>query len=115
MLDKADRGAHVVLGTVRPGAGLSHTSTAEWHGGHVLTDGHPHVHGANFGIRGDVYLALDGWPRVLSGEDAQLAARASSAGHLRVVRTGRAPVTTSTRRVGRAPQGFSSYLRGLSA
>jgi glycosyltransferase involved in cell wall biosynthesis len=115
MLDEAAHGAHVVLGTVRPDGGLSHAGNAAWHGRHILTDGHPHVHGANFGIRGDVYLALDGWPPVLSGEDTELAARASSAGHLRVVRSGRVPVTTSTRQVGRAPHGFSSYLRGLSA
>ncbi|MDP9091883.1 MAG: glycosyltransferase family 2 protein [Actinomycetota bacterium] len=115
MVEEADRGAHVVLGTVRPGPGLPSDISTDWHARHVERDGHPHVHGANFGIRTDAYLALGGWPSVFSGEDELLAARASAAGRLHVVRTGRLPVLTSTRLHGRAPHGFSSYLRGLSA
>jgi hypothetical protein len=72
------------------------------------------VHGANLGIRGDAYLALGGWPALPTGEDTELARRASSAGHLRIARTAAIPVVTSTRRAGRAPQGFSGYLRDLS-
>jgi glycosyltransferase involved in cell wall biosynthesis len=114
MVEEADRGAHVVLGTVQPGAGLPSDVSKQWHARHVDNDGHPHVHGANFGIRADAYLALGGWPRLPTGEDELLAARASSAGHLHVVRTGRLPVVTSTRLHGRAPHGFSSYLRGIN-
>ena len=33
-----------------------------WLSRHHLRDGHPHVHGANFGIRADTYLSLGGWP-----------------------------------------------------
>jgi glycosyltransferase involved in cell wall biosynthesis len=113
MVEEADSGAHVVLGTVQPGAGLAGDVSRRWHARHIGNDGHPHVHGANFGIRADAYLALGGWPRQPSGEDELLAARARSAGHLHVVRTGRLPVVTSTRLHGRAPHGFSSYLRGL--
>jgi hypothetical protein len=105
----------VVLGTVLPGPGLRPAARTKWAGRHHLRDGHPHVHGANFGIRGDAYLALGGWPPLASGEDADLARRAARTGHLRISRIGSAPVTTSARREGRAPRGFSSYLRDQEA
>jgi hypothetical protein len=47
--------------------------------------------------------------------DADLARRAALTGHLRVSRIASAPVITSVRREGRAPRGFSSYLRAQSA
>lgn len=113
MLDEAARGAHLVLGTVTPGPGLSSEAMREWCLRHVVQEGHPHVHGANFGIRADVYSALGGWQALACGEDDALAARAASAGHLRIARTARIPVVTSTRLQARAPDGFSSYLREL--
>jgi glycosyltransferase involved in cell wall biosynthesis len=113
MLAEARRGAHLVLGTALPGPGLGPALRAEWLSRHHLRDGHPHVHGANLGIRGDAYLALGGWQPLASGEDADLARRAAVTGHLRVCRTASIPVLTSDRRVGRAPRGFSSYLRAL--
>jgi hypothetical protein len=72
------------------------------------------VHGANFGIRGDAYLALGGWPPMATGEDVELACRAARAGYLRVTRTASIPVVTSTRRHSRAPRGFSGYLQAIS-
>ena len=72
------------------------------------------MHGANLGIRGDAYLALGGWPALPTGEDAELVRRATAAGHVRIARSAAIPVVTSTRRAGRAPQGFSGYLRDLS-
>lgn len=115
MHEHARRGVHVVLGMVRPGAGLAAAVEYDWHARHLLHEDHPHVHGANFGIRADAYLALGGWGDLATGEDRDLAARAASAAHLWTVRTSRSPVRTSTRLVGRAPLGFSSYLRGLGA
>jgi glycosyltransferase involved in cell wall biosynthesis len=115
MTAEARRGAHLVLGTVLPGRDLGPQARAEWHRRHHLRDDHPHVHGANFGIRGDAYLALGGWPPLVTGEDAELARRAARTGHLRVVRTAAAPVSTSARRVSRAPRGFSGYLRAIDA
>ena len=35
-------------------------------------DEHPHVHGANLGIRADVYRAVGGWSTVTTGEDNSL-------------------------------------------
>lgn len=110
---EADRGADVLLGTVLPGAGLAPEMERAWRRRHVQRNDHPHVHGTNLGIRADAYLALGGWAPVATGEDVVLARRAATAGHLRVLRTAAIPVRTSTRRDGRAPRGFSSYLRGL--
>jgi glycosyltransferase involved in cell wall biosynthesis len=115
MVAEAQRGAHLVLGTVLPGADLGPATRAEWLSRHHLRDGHPHVHGANFGIRGDAYLALGGWRPLVTGEDVDLARRAALAGQLRITRTAGIPVVTSVRRVGKAPRGFSSYLRALGA
>jgi GT2 family glycosyltransferase len=117
MVAAAGRGADLVLGTVLPGPGpgLSPAARAQWLARHHLRDGHPYVHGANLGIRADAYLALGGWPPLATGEDTDLARRAAAAGWLRISRTAAIPVVTSVRRTGRAPRGFSSYLRALSA
>lgn len=115
MLTEARLGAHIVLGTVLPGRDLEPRTRAEWFSRHHLRDGHPHVHGANFGIRADAYLSLGGWPAVVTGEDTELARRAARTGHLRISRTASIPVVTSVRPDGRAPRGFSGYLRDIAA
>ncbi len=104
--------AELVLGTVVPDGDLPPALARVWHERHVLGDGHGHVHAANLAVRADAYLAVGGWRALASGEDVDLSARVADAG-LRVCRTGEAPVRTSTRAAGRAPQGFSSYLRAL--
>jgi glycosyltransferase involved in cell wall biosynthesis len=114
MVDEAARGAHLVLGTVLPDIGLDAVTERRWLRRHVLRENHPYVHGANFGIRADAYCALGGWPGMASGEDVALAARARDSADVRIARTARIPVRTSPRLVGRAPRGFSSYLRGLT-
>jgi cellulose synthase/poly-beta-1,6-N-acetylglucosamine synthase-like glycosyltransferase len=114
MVAAAGRGAGLVLGTVLPGPDLSPAVRAQWLARHHLRDGHPYVHGANLGIRADAYLALGGWQPLVTGEDTDLARRAVAAGWLRISRTAAIPVVTSVRRTGRAPRGFSSYLRALS-
>ena len=115
MLAEARLGAHLVLGTVMPGPDLGPLARAEWLSRHHLRDGHPHVHGANFGIRADAYLSLGGWPSVVTGEDTELARRAARTGHLRISRTASIPVVTSVRPDGRAPRGFSGYLRDIAS
>jgi glycosyltransferase involved in cell wall biosynthesis len=115
MVAGARAGAHLVLGTVTPGPGLAPAVQAEWARRHRFGDGHPHVHGANFGIRADTYLSLGGWKPLVTGEDTDLAGRAALAPQVRVSRSASIPVVTSVRRNGRAPRGFSSYLRGLDA
>jgi glycosyltransferase involved in cell wall biosynthesis len=115
MVAEARRDAQVVLGTVLPGPGLPTAVRVAWLSRHHLRDNHPHIHGANFGIRADAYMALGGWQPLALGEDVDLAGRAASAGHLRVIRTASIPVITSSRPAARVPGGFASYLSSLAA
>lgn len=113
-LEIAETGADLVLGTVRPDpADLPSAMLESWWRRHRLTDGHPHVHGANLGVRGDRYETVGGFPHLATHEDVRLAEAVRRSGG-RVVATGRAPVLTSGRRMGRAPAGLSSYLRELA-
>jgi hypothetical protein len=93
---------------VLPRFALSPAIGAEWRQRDHLRENHPHVHGANLGIRGDAYLGLGGWRPLATGEDIDLAGRPAQAGHLRITRTASIPVVTSTRTAGRALSGFSS-------
>jgi hypothetical protein len=76
----------------------------------IRTDGtHPHVHGANFGVRADAYLRVGGWRDFSTAEDHDLWERLRHDGgpqfsdaSLRVI--------TSGRRLGRAPLGFAAAL-----
>jgi glycosyltransferase involved in cell wall biosynthesis len=111
----AERGAGLLLGTVRPDPGELDDEVADrWYRRHQLTDGHLHVHGANLGVRADWYLAVGGFADVAGDEDVALAAAVSAAGGV-VERTGAGPVVTSARLDGRAPAGLAGYLRQLSA
>jgi glycosyltransferase involved in cell wall biosynthesis len=115
MVGFAVGGADVVLGTVVPGHGLPVAAEHSWFHHHHLHEGHSHVHGANLGIRGSTYLSIGGWQPLPSGEDIDIAARAARMAGVRIARTATIPVVTSSRRSGRAPHGFSSYLRELPA
>lgn len=76
----------------------------------IRADGsHPHVHGANLGVRADVYLAAGGWSQMASAEDHDLWNRLHRQGHIGVS-DARLKVITSGRRVGRAPSGFAEAL-----
>ena len=112
MIAEADRGAELVLGTIRPAPGLSAAAEQAWYAAHELVDGHPHVHGANLGISGAAYVRAGGWADLIAHEDADLVHRAIAAA-APVTRSGAAPVVTSTRLHGRTPHGFSAYLRAL--
>lgn len=113
MLAHARAGADLVLGTVRPEAGLPDALMRAWLAAHDLRDGHRHVHGANLGIRATCYTELGGWSPLASHEDVDLVARAEQSGQVMIRRTGGVMVTTSSRRLGRVPQGFASYLTDL--
>lgn len=112
MAAAAYRGAELVLGTVRPAAGLAADVEQAWYDAHVLDDGHAHIHGANMGMSGSTYVRLGGWRDLVVHEDADLVERAVAAG-ISVARSGTAPVATSSRLVGRAPAGFAAYLQAL--
>ncbi len=98
----AGQGAHAVAGDVR----LDDDQA-------VLPQGrHERVHGANLGLRGDVYLAVGGFGPLSTGEDQYLWDRVKLAGFLAVT-TPRAPVTTSSRLRGRASGGLADLLAAL--
>lgn len=109
----ADDGVDVVLGTVKPGSELAPATRLAWHRLHLDADDHPHIHGANLGIRASSYTQLGGWQACSSGEDVDLAHRATDHG-ARISRPGSITVHTSARLDGRTPHGFSHYLRQLA-
>jgi hypothetical protein len=115
MVEHANGGADLVLGTVVPGRGLPVAVEHAWFSAHSRSDGHPHVHGANLGIRASTYLILGGWQALATGEDVDLVSRASRSDAVRLKRTATSPVRTSSRHHGRAPHGFAGYLGGLTA
>lgn len=109
----ARQGADLLLGTVRPDpAELDPEGLLAWHRRHDLADGHRHVHGANLGVRGDVYLRAGGFADVAEHEDVLLVDAIRRMGG-RVVSTGQSPVLTSARSSGRTPGGLAGYLREL--
>ncbi|HEX3723217.1 MAG TPA: hypothetical protein VHV31_10520, partial [Nitrolancea sp.] len=101
-----------VLGTVLPDD-LPTSAFNRWLQRHRLTEGHPHVHGANLGIRADTYLAIGGFAPLYVGEDVALAQRAVEAGAT-IARTATIPVMTSARLRGRVVGGFATYLNTVS-
>ncbi|NJQ05594.1 glycosyltransferase [Streptomyces lonarensis] len=118
-LGHARDGWDAVVGTVALPAG---SPLAEPHrvryeagrpAGHRPWD-HPHVHGANLGFGAAAYLAVGGFPPVVSGEDRALVTALVHGGH-RVLRTDGCPVLTSPRLRARAVDGFGDYLAALPA
>lgn len=76
----------------------------------VRSDGsHPHVHGANLGVRADAYLKAGGWRELHNAEDHDLWHRLDHPDHRRLS-DARLKVVTSGRRFGRAPHGFADAL-----
>lgn len=112
-VELADRGADAVLGTVEPDpAGMDGELLRRWHARHPLGEDHPHVYGANFGVRASAYIRAGGFPRQRSHEDRVLAARLRRHGY-RITSTDTVRVVTSGRTEARAPQGFGAYLLAL--
>ncbi|MBB5060529.1 glycosyltransferase involved in cell wall biosynthesis [Granulicella aggregans] len=70
---------------------------------------HPHVHGANLGVRADAYLLAGGWQDLATAEDHDLWCRLRLAGQNHIA-DARLRVLTSGRRIGRAPLGFAGAL-----
>lgn len=70
---------------------------------------HPHVHGANLGVRADAYLRAGGWGRQVTAEDHDLWRRLRASG-VNCLSAASLRVLTSGRRVGRAPFGFADAL-----
>jgi cellulose synthase/poly-beta-1,6-N-acetylglucosamine synthase-like glycosyltransferase len=109
----ADSGMHAVAGVVDVDSFAEHQSEVRelFRRSYVLhADGtHPHVHGANFGVRADAYVKAGGWADLTTAEDHDLWQRLLEAGARRAS-VARLSVTTSGRRIGRAPDGFAGAL-----
>jgi glycosyltransferase involved in cell wall biosynthesis len=76
----------------------------------IRPDGsHPHIHGANLGVRADTYLHTGGWAQLSTAEDHDLWSRIVSATPAHIS-AGAIKVLTSGRRIGRAPRGFAGAL-----
>ena len=109
----ARAGTDLLLGTVRLAAEELPTATVrQWERQHDLSDGHPHVHGANLGVRAVMYEMVGGFGDIAVHEDVALVQAVQRAGGT-VIRTAASPVDTSARVSGRAPGGLSGYLREL--
>ncbi|CAN5669390.1 glycosyltransferase family 2 protein [soil metagenome] len=112
----AESGVAALAGVVQVdsfAAHAAHVESAFVEAYELSPDGsHPHVHGANLGVRLDAYLAAGGWHDDALAEDHALWNRVRSLGRP-MVSTTRSTVTTSGRRVGRAPGGFADSLRKL--
>ena len=116
-LGYAGQGWDVVLGTVTvtDWAGHPPHAPAAFEARYAFGAGpHPHVHGANLGIRASAYLAAGGFRPLPTAEDHALLAAATEAG-CQVLQAADITVETSARRQARAPRGFSHALRVLAA
>lgn len=103
--------ADVCVGTVRPDfADLTPDHRAHWLATHPRGVANGHVHGANLGVRSDVYAALGGFAPWDEHEDVDLVDRARMAG-ARIMATADIEVMTSGRLAGRTPGGYAGYLR----
>ncbi len=112
-LELANAGADAVLGSVEPDPdGMDPELLRRWHAKHPFEEDHPHVYGANFGVRASAYVLAGGFPRQRSHEDKVLVERLRRRG-FSVVSTDSIRVLTSGRTHARAPQGFGAYLRTL--
>lgn len=112
-LEFAEAGADAVLGSVEPDpAGMDPELLRCWHERHPFREDHPHIYGANFGVRASAYLAAGGFARVTSEEDRTLVHSLRSRAFT-VTATDSIRVMTSGRTHARAPHGFATYLRSL--
>lgn len=73
---------------------------------------HGHVHGANLGIRADVYWRVGGFRSLERGEDVDLVSRLAGAG-ARLAWDRNSPVLTSDRTDSRVTGGFGDYVKDL--
>lgn len=115
-LQAAHEGAHALAGTIRVDSwrGYSARQAAVFQRRYGATQpscerGHPHVHGANLGVRADAYSEVGGFASISTGEDHALWSALRCAGKHTVSKRS-VVVTTSSRLLGRAPNGFANYL-----
>jgi glycosyltransferase involved in cell wall biosynthesis len=112
-ISAAERGVEAITGIVSVDSFEEHTVGVEtrFHASYaIFPDGsHPHVHGANLGVRADAYVRAGGWRPLRTAEDHDLWARLSKTSARRESNAS-LTVVTSGRRIGRAPHGFAEAL-----
>ena len=113
----ACRGADAVAGSVRVDSFAEHPAGTSTRYRQLVRrlrgrEEHPHIHGANLGVRASALRAVGGVPPLRSGEDRALWEALGRAGFRRMS-VNDFTVTTSGRAVGRAPEGFAELLRRL--
>jgi len=101
-----------VIGTVEPFGLTDAAVLARWRARHHLIEGHPHVHGANLGLRGSTYLEVGGFRPMATDEDVDLVRRIR-AHTARWVATDAVRVSSSARRLSRCRGGFADFLVSL--
>ena len=112
-LEFAEAGADAVLGSVEPDPeGMDPELRRRWLERHPFEEDHPHIYGANFGVRASAYLAAGGFPKLASHEDRTLVQSLRNRAFT-VTATDSMRVLTSGRIHARAPHGFGAYLRTL--
>lgn len=77
-------------------------------------DGHQHIHGANLGVSAVAYRRAGGFQPLISSEDVALV-RALQAHGATIAWSAAPRVTTSARRLYKAPQGFGATLQRIDA
>ncbi|MGA1836227.1 glycosyltransferase [Herbiconiux sp. 11R-BC] len=107
----AHTGAVLALGRVQPEQ--SELPEPEFHAWRTsyLSEERP-VHGANLGVRADVYRAAGGFAPLAEHEDVALVRAVHALGRPVAILPD-SVVTTSGRLLGRTPGGFAGYLRSL--
>lgn len=98
-----------IIGTVEP-LGLTDAAVlARWRARHHLGEGHPHVHGANLGVRASTYLDVGGFLPVDRDEDVDLVRRIRD--HTDAwIATDTLRVASSARRISRCRGGFADAI-----
>ncbi|MEJ2870976.1 glycosyltransferase [Actinomycetospora sp. OC33-EN08] len=116
-LSACERGADARVGAVYVDDWDDHApTTRDWFRDvyDAADDPHPHVHGANLGVRREAYERVGGFRPLTVGEDVALVTDLDAAGCV-VHRSRRSPVLTSGRRIARASGGFAARLGELEA
>lgn len=117
-LARARQGYHAIAGTAELSDPFSTSARALSRYDDVLLsartpEGHGSVYGANLGVRADAFDVVGGFGPRATGEDHDLWRRLGQAGFRRCFEPG-APVVTSARLAGRAPDGLAALLRTLA-
>ena len=101
----------MLIGSVRPfGDELSAEQCLAWMNREAADPARIHVHGANLGVRADVYRSVGGFDPHPEHEDVMLVERVIAFGAPTRTTDG-CCVATSARRIGRTPGGFAAHLR----